>query len=90
LLARRASRIDTSSVSIELLDNASRTLAERCVDGIRVDRERCRVYAERSLAVTTLAPVIGHDAATALVKRAQRSTRVRLALPSSSMLSSKS
>jgi fumarate hydratase class II len=57
--------------SLELLATASRALAERCIDGIRANREQCLAYAERSPAVVTaLAPLIGYDAAAALVKRA--------------------
>jgi fumarate hydratase class II len=57
--------------SLELLTAASRTLAERCIDGIEANRDRCRAYAERSPAVVTaLAPLIGYDAAAALVKQA--------------------
>lgn len=56
--------------SLDLLANASRALAEHCVAGIEANRERCRSYAESSPAVVTaLAPVIGYDAAAALVKR---------------------
>ena len=57
--------------SIEILANASRALAEHCIEGIRADRERCRAYAERSPAsATALAPIIGYDATAALVKQA--------------------
>ncbi len=50
--------------SIEILGNACAVLAERCVQGITANRERCREYAERSAAVVTaLAPAIGYDAA---------------------------
>ncbi|MDX2171370.1 MAG: class II fumarate hydratase [Deltaproteobacteria bacterium] len=57
--------------SIDLLATASRTLATRCIDGIQANRERCRSFAESSPAVVTaLAPVIGYDAAAALVKQA--------------------
>jgi fumarate hydratase class II len=56
--------------SLDLLANASRALAERCIAGIEANRERCRSYAESSPAVVTaLAPVIGYDAAAKLVKR---------------------
>jgi fumarate hydratase class II len=56
--------------SLDLLANASRALAERCIAGIEANRERCRSYAESSPAVVTaLAPVIGYDAAAGLVKK---------------------
>ncbi|MEM9292653.1 MAG: class II fumarate hydratase [Acidobacteriota bacterium] len=62
--------------SIEVLSNASKLLAERCVEGIEADRERCRTMVERSLAmVTSLAPLIGYDAAASLAKEAFASGR---------------
>jgi len=75
--------------SVDLLANASRALAERCVDGIRADRERCRSYAERSPQVATaLAPIIGYDAAAALVKRAlNEGLSIREALRASKLVS---
>ncbi len=54
---------------IRLLANVSRLLADRCVDGIVADAERCRTYAEASSAVvTSLAPHVGYEVAAALVK----------------------
>ena len=55
--------------SIEILGNAARLLAERCVDGIKANRERCEELVERSLAmVTSLVPKIGYDAAAEIAK----------------------
>jgi fumarate hydratase class II len=55
--------------SIEILGNAARLLAERCVDGIVANRERCEELVERSLAmVTSLVPKIGYDAAAEIAK----------------------
>ncbi len=55
--------------SIEILANASRLLAEKCVDGIEANRERCEELVERSLAmVTSLVPKIGYDAAAEIAK----------------------
>ena len=55
--------------SIEILANASRLLADRCVDGLTADRERTEALVEQSLAmVTSLAPLIGYDAAAAIAK----------------------
>jgi fumarate hydratase class II len=55
--------------SIEILANASRLLAEKCVDGITANRERCEELVERSLAmVTSLVPKIGYDAAAEIAK----------------------
>jgi fumarate hydratase class II len=62
--------------SIELLANASRLLAERCVRGIEANRERCRELVEKSLAmVTSLAPKIGYDAAASIAREAYESGR---------------
>ena len=48
--------------SIKLLTNASRILAEKCVDGIRANEEGCRRSAEMTLAAATaLNPYIGYD-----------------------------
>jgi fumarate hydratase class II len=57
--------------SIRLLSNASRLLADRCVDGLEADVERCRRYAEASPSVVTpLNRVIGYEAAAKVAKHA--------------------
>ncbi len=57
--------------SIELLANASRNFAGRCVDGIEVNIDRAQGLAEQSLAMATaLAPEIGYDKAAAIAKEA--------------------
>jgi fumarate hydratase class II len=62
--------------SIEILANASRLLAESCVDGITANRERCEELVERSLAmVTSLVPKIGYDAAAEIAKESVRTGR---------------
>jgi fumarate hydratase class II len=62
--------------SIQILAAASRLLAERCVEGISANRERCREMVEKSLAmVTALAPRIGYDQAAAVAKEAYASGR---------------
>ncbi|MEZ5168376.1 MAG: hypothetical protein R2695_18575 [Acidimicrobiales bacterium] len=62
--------------SITLLSTTSAVFAERCVAGITADRERLARYAADTLAsATALNPVIGYDAATALVEEAARSGR---------------
>ena len=54
-----------------LLSNASRVLADRCVEGIEADRAMCEHWLERSPAlVTALAPKIGYAAAAQLAKEA--------------------
>jgi fumarate hydratase class II len=62
--------------AIELLANAGRVFAERCVRGLEADEERCRSNVERSLAVgTALVPAIGYDQALKIVKAAAESGR---------------
>jgi fumarate hydratase class II len=62
--------------SIKLLTSASRLLAEKCVDGIKANREQCERYAELTLsAATALNPYVGYDAATEIVKEAAASGR---------------
>ena len=59
--------------SIEILANGSRLLAEKCVEGIVANRERCEELVERSLAmVTSLVPRIGYDAAAEIAKESVR------------------
>ena len=59
--------------SIEILANASRLLAEKCVEGIMANRERCEEMVEKSLAmVTSLVPKIGYDAAAEIAKESVR------------------
>lgn len=57
--------------SIRLLASASRIFADRCVDGIEANVERCEELIEGSLAMcTSLAPLIGYDKAAAIAKEA--------------------
>jgi fumarate hydratase class II len=57
--------------SIELLANASRTLARSTVAGFTVNARQVAAALERNpMLVTALAPVIGYDQATAIAKRA--------------------
>ena len=57
--------------SIEILANAAKMLAEKCVEGTEANRERCQEMVEKSLAmVTALAPKIGYDPAAAIAKEA--------------------
>ena len=54
-----------------IVGNASRVLAERCVDGIEADAAQCAYWLERSPAlVTALAPKIGYAEAAKLAKEA--------------------
>ncbi len=69
--------------SMELLANTCDALASRCIDGMRADEERCRLWIEQSPAlVTPLALRIGYDRAAALARRAfeERKTIRELAI----------
>jgi fumarate hydratase, class II len=62
--------------SIEILAHAAQLLAEKCVEGIEANRERCEELVERSLAmVTSLVPKIGYDAAAEIAKESMRTGR---------------
>jgi fumarate hydratase, class II len=62
--------------SIELLASSTTLLAERCVAGIEANEDRCLDLVELTLATATaLNPVIGYDAATAIVRDAAASGR---------------
>jgi aspartate ammonia-lyase len=57
--------------SLIIVGNASRILAERCIDGIEADEAQCAYWLERSPAlVTALAPKIGYAEAAKLAKEA--------------------
>jgi fumarate hydratase class II len=63
--------------SVRLLANVSRLFADRCIDGITADVERCREYAESSPSVVTpLNRYIGYEAAAKVAKKslAERKT----------------
>ncbi len=62
--------------SIELLTSSSRLFAEKCIDGIQVNREGTKASAGATLAVATaLNTAIGYDKAAAIVKEATESGR---------------
>lgn len=57
--------------SITCLSNGAQTFADRCVDGIEVNDERCRELVQQSLMlVTALNPHIGYDNAARVAKKA--------------------
>ncbi len=57
--------------SIRLLANATRLLADRCIDGIEADDDRCRELAESSPSIVTpLNTIIGYENAAAVAKLA--------------------
>jgi len=59
--------------SISLLANASRTLAEKCVDGITANVEKCRRHAETSPAIATrLNSLVGYEKASEIAIEAER------------------
>ena len=63
--------------STQLLAATSRLLADRCVDGIEADEERCRDLAEGSPSIVTpLNRFIGYEAA-AVVKQSVRERPIR-------------
>ena len=62
--------------SIHLLSTASPAFAEKCVDGIEVNKEGTKRSAESTLAVATaLNEHIGYDKGAAIVKKASESGR---------------
>jgi len=62
--------------SIRILASVSRLLADRCVDGIEADAERCRHYAESSPSIgTSLNSYLGYETAAEVVKEAIRDRR---------------
>ncbi len=59
--------------NVELLANALAMFTDNLLAGLEPDAERCAALIEGSLAMcTSLAPVIGYDAAAALAKRAYK------------------
>ena len=59
--------------SARLLADSIRSFTERCVTGIRPDRERMRSYLDRSLMlVTALSPKVGYERAAEAAKLAHR------------------
>jgi fumarate hydratase class II len=58
--------------SIDIEAKTVGNLVDRCVTGIRANRERCVELAEKSYAlVTAIAPLIGYDRAAKIAKKAQ-------------------
>ncbi len=66
-------------LSLRLLANAARALADRTIDGFTVNRETIeRALAVNPVLVTALNPVIGYDRAAAIAKRAYAERRTVL------------
>jgi len=56
---------------IRILSNALKEVKIRCIDGIMANVERCRQFAEGSIAlVTALSPHIGYEKAAEVAKKA--------------------
>lgn len=57
--------------SVQLLSSACHIFDRRCIAGITANKERCESLMEQSLSmVTSLAPIMGYDKASALAKEA--------------------
>ncbi len=62
--------------SVNLLATASDNFVDQCVQGLRANAARCEALIEQSLAMcTSLAPLIGYDAAAAIAKQAHETGR---------------
>ncbi|GAA1997219.1 class II fumarate hydratase [Nakamurella flavida] len=62
--------------SIRLLANVSRLLADRCIAGLEVDRQKCLFYAEASPSIVTpLNKYIGYEEAASVAKQALKESR---------------
>jgi len=62
--------------SVRLLGNVSRLFADRTIDGIEADEDRCRAYAESSPSIgTSLNPYIGYETAAEIIKASVRTGR---------------
>ncbi|MFC1876318.1 class II fumarate hydratase [Thermodesulfobacteriota bacterium] len=60
--------------SMSILSIGARSLAEKCVLGIKADRETCTFYVDKSLALATyLVPQLGYDTSAAISKKAHAS-----------------
>ena len=59
--------------AIRLLSNVCDVFTDKCVVGLKANRERCEELIEQSLAMcTSLAPIIGYDQAGAIAKEAYK------------------
>jgi fumarate hydratase class II len=62
--------------SIRLIANVSRLLADRCIDGIEADVDRCLAYAESSPSIVTpLNKYIGYEEAASVAKQALKQNK---------------
>ncbi len=62
--------------SVRLLANVTRLLADRCIDGIEANVERCLAYAESSPSIVTpLNKYLGYEEAAAIAKQALKQNK---------------
>jgi len=62
--------------SAEILKNTMRVLAEKCIDGIKANEERCRYYANATISIAAaLNPYIGYAAAAEIAKESIKTGR---------------
>jgi len=62
--------------SAEIMKNTMRVLAEKCVDGIKANEERCRYYANATISIAAaLNPYIGYAAAAEIAKESVKTGR---------------
>jgi fumarate hydratase class II len=60
--------------SISILSIGARSLAEKCIQGIEADVEKCAFYVDKSLALATyLVPRLGYDMSATISKKAHDS-----------------
>ncbi|MCK4389922.1 MAG: class II fumarate hydratase [Desulfobacterales bacterium] len=60
--------------SLRILASGAKIFAEKCINGITANEERCRAFIEDSLAMcTALVPVIGYEKAAAIAREAYTS-----------------
>lgn len=59
--------------SVMILGSAAKIFAEKCINNITANKEKCRAFVENSLAMcTALAPVIGYEKAAAIAGKAHK------------------
>ena len=57
--------------TINILKNASKTLSEKCINGITANEEVCRYYVENSIGlITALVPYLGYEVCSEIAKEA--------------------
>lgn len=62
---------DALCESVNLLTAAVNNFQDKCIEGLKADEKRCAELLENNLSVgTSLAPIIGYDKASALIKSA--------------------